>query len=94
MFKICFTLFSYIFLLLAQLISSNNITQLKLGLKNQKIFLSDNQTIFEIKTNYLHIKLSLNNFNNILETQISDKIISGSPSVKKCSYSGNICQSE
>ena len=80
--------------MMIEIIISNNITKLKIGLKNQKVFLSSNQTLYEIKTNYLHLKLFLNNFSNIKETQISDKIISSSPSVKKCAYQSNICQSE
>ena len=92
--KIGKSLFLYIILMMIEIIISNNITKLKIGLKNQKVFLSFNQTLYEIKTNYLHLKLFLNNFSNIKETQISDKIMSGSPSVKKCAYSSNICQSE
>lgn len=87
-------LFKFILLIIMRFISPYNITRLKIGIQNEKIFLSENQTIYEIKTNYLHLKLTINNFQNIKETQISDKLISGSPKVKKCSPASNFCQSE
>ena len=95
MFKIRKKLFIYLLLIIQSFIiinSSNNITILKIGLQNHKIILSENQTIYEIKTNYLHLKLILNNFENIKESQIVDKIISDSPSVEKCAYASNFCQ--
>ena len=97
MFKVRQYLFIYILLIIKGfhvINSSNNITRLKIGLENEKIILSNNQTIYEIKTNYLHLKLIINNFENIGASQIVDKIISDSPSVKKCSYTSNFCQSK
>ena len=97
MFKVRQYLFIYILLIIKGfhvINSSNNITRLKIGLENEKIILSDNQTIYEIKTNYLHLKLIINNFENIGASQIVDKIISDSPSVLKCSYTSNFCQSK
>jgi len=72
----------------------NQITDLKIGLKNKEINFVQNQTIYKIKTNYLHLKITLNNFKNIKTSQISDKINTDSPTVKKCSYLSNFCQSK
>ena len=72
----------------------NQITDLKIGLKNKEINFVQNQTIYKIKTNYLHLKIALNNFKNIKTSQISDKINTDSPTVKKCSYLSNFCQSK
>ena len=97
MIKVKNYLFIYILLIIKGfhvINSSNNITRLKIGLQNENIILSDNQTIYEIKTNYLHLKILINNFENIGESQIVDKIISDSPSVGKCAYTSNFCQSK
>ena len=72
----------------------NQITDLKIGLINKEINFVQNQTIYKIKTNYLQLKTTLNNFENIKTSQISDKINTDSPTVKKCSYLSNICQSK
>lgn len=87
-------LFELIFLIIIRFISPYNITRLKIGIQNEKIFLSENETIYEIKTNYLHLKLIINTFENIEKTQISNKLASGSPTVKKCSSLSDFCQSE
>ena len=93
-------LFRYLFLIGIHFNGINpldeNSIRLKIGLKNQKVFLPDNNNpaIYEIKTNYLHLKLLINNFNNIKTSQISDKILSQTISVNKCSYSSNFCQSK
>ena len=97
MLKVSKYLFIYILLIIKGfhiINSTNNITRLKIGLHNENIIFSDNQTIYEIKTNYLHLKLIINNFENIGASQIADKIISDSPSVGKCSYTSNFCQSK
>ncbi len=69
------------------------ITQLKIGLKSKKINFSENQSIYQIKTNYFHLKLTINNFENIKRLQISDAIITDSPIKRRCPPSSNICQS-
>ena len=88
------TLFAYIIINIISFISPFEITKLKIGLKNQKIFLSENTTRYEIKTNYLHLKIIINNFDNIIYSQIADKIVLDPTLVRKCSYSSYICQSE
>ena len=88
------SLFGYIIINIISFISPVEITKLKIGLKNQKIFLSENTTRYEIKTNYLHLKIIINNFDNIIYSQIADKIVLDPTLVRKCSYSSYICQSE
>ncbi len=87
----CFILLMICFTIIKAL---NKITNLKIGLENQEIIVFENQTIYEIKTNYLHLKITINNFENIKISQIADKIISDSPSAQKCSYSCDFCQSK
>ena len=87
-----YLLLSIIFLNLIK--SSTEATRLKIGLKNKIIYLLGNQTIYEIKTNYLHLKFDLYNFDNVKEIQIVDKIMADSPTVKKCAYSSKFCQSK
>ena len=87
-------LFAYIIINIISFISPVEITKLKIGLKNEKIFLSENTTRYEIKTNYLHLKIIINNFDNIIYSQIADKIVLDPTLVRKCSYSSYICQSE
>ena len=88
------SLFAYIIINLISFISPVEITKLKIGLKNQKIFLSENTTRYEVKTNYLHLKIIVNNFDNIIYSQIADKIVLDPTLVRKCSYSSYFCQSE
>ena len=88
------SLFTYIFLILISLISPDEITKLKIGLKNQRIVLSENTTRYEIKTNYLHLKIIINNFENIIYSQIADKMVLDPTLVRKCSYTSYFCQSE
>ena len=89
-----FLYFLFIFINFKIIKSSIEIQRLKLGLKNKIIILLGDQTIYEIKTNYLHLKLTLNDFNNVQDIQIVDKIISDSPTVKKCAHSSKFCQSK
>ena len=86
-------LFASFIMILINNISCIEITQLKIGLKSKKIIFSENQTIYQIKTNYFHLKLTINNFENIKKAQISDTIISNSSFIRRCSPSSNICQS-
>ena len=88
------SLFGYIIINIISFILSVEITKLKIGLKNQKIFLSENTTRYEIKTNYLHLKIIVNNFDNIIFSQIADKIVLEPTLVRKCSYSSYFCQSK
>ena len=88
------SLFGYIIINIISFILSVEITKLKIGLKNQKIFLSENTTRYEIKTNYLHLKIIINNFDNIIYSQIADKIVLDPTLVRKCSYSSYFCQSK
>ena len=88
------SLFGYIIINIISFILSVEITKLKIGLKNQKIFLSENTTRYEIKTNYLHLKIIINNFDNIIFSQIADKIVLEPTLVRKCSYSSYFCQSK
>lgn len=74
-------------------ISCVEITQLKIGLKSKKNTFSENQSIYQIKTNYFHLKLTINNFENIKRLQISDAILTNSPIIRRCPPSSNICQS-
>lgn len=74
--------------------SLNEVKRLKIGLQNKQIIFYENQTIYEIKTNFLYLTIKINNFENINRSQIADKIISDSPSVGRCSYTSNICQSK
>ena len=90
-------LFFYLFLLSAMNFINKNscieITQLKIGLKSKKINFSENRSIYQIKTNYFHLKLIINNFENINRLQISDAIITDSLIKRRCPSSSNICQS-
>ena len=88
------SLFGYIIINIISFILSVEITKLKIGIKNQKIFLSENTTRYEIKTNYLHLKIIVNNFDNIIFSQIADKIVLEPTLVRKCSYSSYFCQSK
>lgn len=94
MLKININLIIYLFLIFIYYIKSQSepeITRLKIGLKNSKIIYV-NQTIYEIKTNYLHLKLTINNFENIKRVLIADDIFQITPSKVKCPPSSNICQ--
>lgn len=68
------------------------IKTLKIGLKNEEIEFRDNCVIYEVRTNYRHLQINLTNFNNIKESQISDKIKNGNCSPNKCSTRSNLCQ--
>ena len=89
--------FLYLFLLsimnFINNISCIEIAQLKIGLKSKKITFSENQSIYLIKTNYFHLKLTINNFENIKRLQIADIITTDSPIIRRCLPSNNICQS-
>ena len=97
MYKTRINIFFYLFLLsimnFINNISCIEITKLKIGLKSKKINFSENQSIYQIKTNYFHLKLTINNFENINRLQISDVIIKDSPIIRRCPPSSNICQS-
>ena len=90
-------LFLYLFLLsimnFINNISCIEIEQLKIGLNSKKITFSEYQSIYLIKTNYFHLKLTINNFENIKRLLISDIIRTDSPIIRRCLPSSNICQS-
>jgi hypothetical protein len=96
MYKTRMNLFLYLFLLsimnFINNISCIEIAQLKIGLKSKKITFSEKQSIFLIKTNYFHLKLTINNFENIKRLLISDIIRTDSPIIRRCLPSSNICQ--
>ena len=97
MFKFEKNLFRYLIILILSFTiikALNKVTNLKIGLENEEIIFYENQTIYEIKTNYLHLKIIVNNFDNIIYSQIADKIVLDPTLVRKCSYSSYICQSE
>ena len=69
--------------------SLSDITLLKLGIKNKLIKFKENISIYKLKTNYLNLNISINNFINITRSKISEQFNQETLLMKNCSISNN-----
>lgn len=95
-YKIFFSFF-ILFFNINPIISQYKSKRLKIGIKDFFITSNEPCSIFEIRTNYKHLQIIIDNINNIKLIQISDKLPSQENSnecpVNICSPLNNICQS-
>ena len=81
---------NYLLLIFIGCINSlSDITLLKLGTKNKLIKFKENISIYKLKTNYLNLNISINNFINITRSKISEQFNPETLLMKNCSNSNN-----
>ena len=94
--KIIFPLSIFLFNLNST-VSLLPITRLKIGIKDLVLTSNESCAIYEIRTNYKHLQIIIDNITNIKLIQISDKIpLQGNSNecpTNICSPQNNICQS-